>query len=227
MGYEDTKQKILNTLMQRPDGEEIQPLNHQDFALSLLEYIRSVELFSTSVPIAIANEDTVPLQPNDSSVVYISAISEQKNVVFKNFLDKDGNAIIIRTDKSESKLVMFVWNKQYWDKQEISANVVSKQDNFSYSMRIRKTYSSTESMYADVYNPIGNDGKAINVGEIVSVYNEDDPTQNGMYSYEFDGIRKYWQLQIKLTNLNRGIDGGRADSIYSSTMNIDCGGAQI
>jgi hypothetical protein len=80
-------------------------------------------------------------------------------------------------------------------------------------------------MYADVYNPVGNDGNLITVGEIVSVYNENNPEQNGIYSYEFDGIRKYWQLQTKLTNINRGIDGGRADSIYNSAMNIDCGGA--
>ena len=37
-GYDDTRMKILETLMQRPNGTEIQPDNHQDFALSLLEY---------------------------------------------------------------------------------------------------------------------------------------------------------------------------------------------
>ena len=35
-GYDDTRIKILETLMQRPNGTEIQPDNHQDFALSLL-----------------------------------------------------------------------------------------------------------------------------------------------------------------------------------------------
>ena len=46
MGYDDIRQRILSTLMQRPNGTEIQPDNHQDFALSLLEYIRGVELIS-------------------------------------------------------------------------------------------------------------------------------------------------------------------------------------
>ena len=53
-GYDDTRNKILETLLQRPVGTEIQPENHQDFALSLLDYIRSVELISGSTLIGIA-----------------------------------------------------------------------------------------------------------------------------------------------------------------------------
>ena len=53
-GYEDTKQKIISTLMGRPVGTEIQPENHQDYALNMLDYIRSLELIATSTLIGVA-----------------------------------------------------------------------------------------------------------------------------------------------------------------------------
>ena len=64
-GYDDTKQKIIDTLMGRPNGTEIQPENHQDYALNMLDYIRSLELATTSTLIGVAYADTVPIQPDD------------------------------------------------------------------------------------------------------------------------------------------------------------------
>ena len=95
---------------------------------------------------------------------------------------------------------------------------------FFYNLTIRKTYDSVSDMNADVSAPVGNDGKYIKVGEIVSVHNEDDPTEDAIYSWE-EGPR--WQLQMKLSALDsRVFDGGRADSVYGGSRNIDCGTAQ-
>ena len=122
MGYEDTRQKILSTLMQRPNNTEIQPGAHQDFALSLLEYIRSVELISGSTLIGVAEEDTMPVQSNIGNESYIAGVPSQSVIVYKNFINKYGEPISVITE-NESKFVILFWNKQYWEKQEISISV--------------------------------------------------------------------------------------------------------
>ena len=119
MGYEDTRQKIISTLMQRPNNTEIQPGAHQDFALSLLEYIRSVELISGSTLIGVAEEDTMPVQSNIGNESYIAGVPSQSVIVYKNFINKYGEPISVITE-NESKFVILFWNKQYWEKQEIS-----------------------------------------------------------------------------------------------------------
>ena len=53
-GYDDTRKMIIDTLMGRPNGTEIQPENHQAYALNMLDYIRSLELDATSTLIGIA-----------------------------------------------------------------------------------------------------------------------------------------------------------------------------
>ena len=45
-GYSDTKQMIIDALMGRPEGTQIQPEDHQAFALQIIDYIKSVELSS-------------------------------------------------------------------------------------------------------------------------------------------------------------------------------------
>lgn len=228
-GYDDTRIKILETLMQRPNGTEIQPDNHQDFALSLLEYIRSVELISGSTLIGIAYEDTIPVQSDDANEAYIAGVAQQRSSTFENFRDVNGQPITVTTGEMEAKLVILTWNRQYWTAEEISANIISQADKafFYYALTIRKTYSSKSSMEADKKSPIGNDGKSIKRGETVSVHNEDNTTENAIYSYEFDSLgNPYWQLQARLEALNsRTLDGGRADTKYGGTLNIDCGRA--
>lgn len=226
-GYENTKQKILSALMNRPNGTKIQPANHQDYALSLLEYIRNVELISASTLIGVAYEDTVPVQPNTSNAAYVAGVAQQKTAIFENFRDKDGQPIIVTTGEMEAKLVVLFWNRQYWEKEEISANIISESENayFFYSFRIRKTYSSKAEMEGDVFSPIGNDGRKIQFGEIVSVSNESNESENAIYSYEFDS-REYWKLQIRLEKLDsRTLDGGRADTKFGGSLIIDCGKA--
>lgn len=228
-GYDDTRTKILNTLLQRPNGTEIQPDSHQDFALSLLDYIRSVELITSSTLIGVAYENTVPVQSDTANETYIAGVAQEKTAVFENFIDINGLPITVETGEMEAKLVILTWNRQYWTKTELSANVVSQSDAayFYYSLTIRKTYNSVASMEADVNSPLGNDGRSIKYGEIVSVKNPNDETENGIYSYETDGENPYWQFQSSLLALDsRVIDGGRADTEYGGTRVIDCGGAQ-
>lgn len=127
-GYDDTRSKILNTLLQRENGTLITPEKHQDFALNLLEYIRSVELISASTLIGVANADTVPVQPNDSNASYIAGVGAGREVEFKNFRNISGKSIIINTEDDEVKLVILLWNKQCWEAFEIDTAVIDLAD---------------------------------------------------------------------------------------------------
>lgn len=225
-GYDDTYQMIINTLMGRPNGSEIQPENHQSFALNMLNYIRSLELLANAPFIGVAQPTTQPVQPDDSRACYIAGVAQDRTTVFQNFYDMNGEPISITNGEMEACLVIMVWNGQYWSAETVPTNIISsaEQAYFFYNLTIRKTYDSVSAMNADVNSPIGNDGKHIKVGEIVSVHNESNSTEDAIYSWE-DGPR--WQLQMKLSALDsRVFDGGRADSVYGGSRNIDCGTAQ-
>ena len=226
VGYDDTYNMIISTLMGRPNGTEIQPENHQAFALNMLEYIRSLELLANAPFIGVATPTTQPVQPDDSRACYIAGVAQDRTTTFQNFRDMNGDPISITNGEMEACLVIFVWNAQYWSAETVPTNIISSADQayFFYNLTIRKTYDSVSDMNADVSAPVGNDGKYIKVGEIVSVHNEDDPTEDAIYSWE-EGPR--WQLQMKLSALDsRVFDGGRADSKYGGARNIDCGTAQ-
>lgn len=225
-GYDDTYQMIINTLMGRPKGSEIQPENHQSFALNMLNYIRSLELLANAPFIGVAQPTTQPVQPDDSRACYIAGVAQDRTTVFQNFYDMNGEPISITNGEMEACLVIMVWNGQYWSAETVPTNIISsaEQAYFFYNLTIRKTYDSVSAMNADVNSPIGNDGKYIKVGEIVSVHNESNSTEDAIYSWE-EGPR--WQLQMKLSALDsRVFDGGRADSVYGGSRNIDCGTAQ-
>lgn len=225
-GYDDTYNMIISTLMGRPAGTEIQPENHQAFALNMLEYVRSLELLANAPFIGVATPTTQPVQPDDSRACYIAGVAQDRTTTFQNFRDMNGDPISITNGEMEACLVIFVWNAQYWSAETVPTNIISSADQayFFYNLTIRKTYDSVSDMNADVSAPVGNDGKYIKVGEIVSVHNEDDPTEDAIYSWE-EGPR--WQLQMKLSALDsRVFDGGRADSKYGGARNIDCGTAQ-
>lgn len=225
-GYDDTYNMIISTMMGRPAGTEIQPENHQAFALNMLEYIRSLELLANAPFIDVATPTTQPVQPDDSRACYIAGVAQDRTTTFQNFHDMNGDPISITNGEMEACLVIFVWNAQYWSAETVPTNIISSSDQayFFYNLTIRKTYDSVLDMNADVSAPVGNDGKYIKVGEIVSVHNEDDPTEDAIYSWE-EGPK--WQLQMKLSALDsRVFDGGRADSKYGGARNIDCGTAQ-
>lgn len=225
-GYDDTRQMIISTLMGRPNGEEIQPENQQAYELNMLDYIRSLELLANAPFIGVAQSTTQPVQPDDSRACYIAGVAQDRTVTFQNFRNYLGQPIQITTGQMEAYLVILVWNGQYWSAESVPTNVISSADQayFYYNLTIRKTYASVAAMNADVNNPIGNDGKYLKVGEIVSVHNEDNPDEDAIYSWE-TGPR--WQMQMKLSALDsRVFDGGRADSKYGGSRNIDCGTAQ-
>ena len=118
-GYSDTRQMIIDTLMGRPAGTEIQPEDHQAFALQITDYVRSVELVAgNATPIGFADALTVPVQPDNGQVLYLSQVGRGTTVVFTNFIDQSGNAISVTSDSSSVTLVNLLWNGQYWTKQE-------------------------------------------------------------------------------------------------------------
>lgn len=194
-GYEDTRQKIISTLMGRPNGTEIQPENHQDYALNMLDYIRSLELIATSTLIGVAESNSTPVQPNASRVCYIAGVAQNQTVTFENFIGENGNPISVTTGDMEGVFVILMWNTQYWSAQTFSTNIISQSESatFYYRYNIRKTYESIALMNADVASPIGTDGKYIKVGDIVTVVNSTTPSENGIYSYE--GTTDGWKYQ--------------------------------
>lgn len=225
-GYDDTRQMIISTLMGRPNGEEIQPENQQAYELNMLDYIRSLELLANGPLIGIATPSTQPVQPDDSRACYIAGVAQDRTVTFQNFRNYLGQPIQITNGQMEACLVILIWDTQYWSAETVPTYIISQADQayYYYNLTIRKTYPSVAAMQADVNNPIGNDGKYIKVGEIVSVHNEDNPEEDAIYSWE-SGPR--WQKQTSLANLNsRVFDGGRADSKYGGARNINCGNAQ-
>ena len=194
-GYNDTRDLIISALMGRPAGTEIQPENHQAYALNMLDYIRSVELVSTSTLIGIAEENTVPIQPNDNRVCYIAGVGQDRTVVFNNFIDNTDNPISITTGEMEGVFVILLWNTEHWVAYTFPTNIISSAEsaNFYYGYNIRKTYASVAAMNADSVNPIGTDGRLIKIGELVTVVNSTTPAENGYYSYE--GSENGWLLQ--------------------------------
>ena len=118
-GYKDTYQLIINALMGRENGTEIQPANHQAYALSMLEYIRSVELLANSPIVDLADSNTHPVQSDNSYVCYLSIYSSGETI-FHNFHDENGNPITINSNSSG--IIILIWNTQYWSYQKIDLN---------------------------------------------------------------------------------------------------------
>lgn len=64
------------------------------------------------------------------------------------------------------------------------------------SLGIRKTYTSVSAMEADK-NPVGDDGKPLKKGQLVNIYNQDDPSSadnNKVFSWQNPG----WQIRTTL-----------------------------
>lgn len=116
-GYSDTRQLIIDTLMGRPAGTEIQPEDHQAFALALNDYIRNVELNSGNAFIGFAQADTVPIQSDNGQCFYISTVPPSTNIVYANFIDSEGNPISVTTSSGKMAFVTFIWNTKNWDAQ--------------------------------------------------------------------------------------------------------------
>lgn len=130
-GYSDTRQLIIDTLMGRPAGTEIQPEDHQAFALALNDYIRSVELSSGSTLTGIAESNTVPIEPNDAKVAYIASVPQNTVRTFIYFEKEDNEPITITTTDS-SVFVILLWNTQYWEYQSLPVTVLENNSFVGY-----------------------------------------------------------------------------------------------
>ena len=113
-GYVDTKKLIEDTLVNRPAGAVIMPEDHENFALSMLDYIHSVELLGASSLQGNATVDTVPVQPIGSRVSYISSVPPGQTYVYTNFLDENGHAISVTSGANTVSLLTLLWNGSYW-----------------------------------------------------------------------------------------------------------------
>lgn len=123
--YDSVKQKIIDTLVGRPEGTEIDPANQQNYELSLLDYVKSVETSSQTPFKGIADENTVPLQPNNSFISYISVLNSGQSKTFKNFRNQSGQPISVTADTNKSHLIILVWNTQYWSVEKITIGVTT------------------------------------------------------------------------------------------------------
>lgn len=221
-GYNDTKAMIISTLMGRPAGTEIQPENQQAYELNMLDYIRSLELISSSPIIGVADETTTPVQPDDARVSYIAGIAQNRTMTFQNFIGQDGQPLSVTTSDMEAYLVILLWNAQYWTMQAIPTNIVSSAENanFYYNYNIRKTYASVAAMNADAANPIGIDGKPIKLGDMVSVVNTSNPEQNGFYSrieggWQFQSSYNFQLSQTTGTDVNIGMSQAAITNLFN------------
>ena len=140
-GYSDTRQMIIDTLMGRPTGTEIQPEDHQAFALQITDYVRQVELVAgNATPISFADANTVPVQPDNGQAVYLSQINRGLTVTFTNFIDINGNPISITSDSSSVTFVTLLWNGEYWSYQ---TTVVTAETLTSETFRVVFTQNGT------------------------------------------------------------------------------------
>lgn len=214
-GYDDTYKMIIECLMGRPNGTEIQPEKHQEYALNMLEYIRSLELVANAPLIGIAQPNTQPIQPDNSRAAYITGVAQNRTTTFLHFHGQDGEPISVTTSDMEAYLVVLLWNGQYWSCQTMPTNIISQAENatFYYRYNIRKTYSSKANMEADKSRPIGTDGTKINIGDLVSVVNPANGDENGIYSYE--GTENGWQFQGGINVAIKQETGQSANDVMS------------
>ena len=136
-GYEDTRQMIINTLTNRLAGTEIQPEDHQEFALAITDYVRSVELLSGNAFIGFAEANTTPVQSDKGQCFYISTVGPGQTVNFVNFIDSNGNVISVSSTDGKMSLVTLIWNTQCWSSQVTTIDTnwsIAQQSGDSESM---------------------------------------------------------------------------------------------
>ena len=116
-GYWDTKKLIIDTLVGRPVGTLIFPEGHQNFALALLDYIRSVEILGVSSLQGVAEQDTVPVQPDNARICYIATVPPNRFYTFENFHGEDGQPIQVVSGLNTITFCTLLWNGEYWSVQ--------------------------------------------------------------------------------------------------------------
>lgn len=125
VNYTDLIKQIQETLVGRPEGHEILPSEHQQIAMQIADYIRQVELSTTSTLTGFAEANTYPIQPSAARVCYIGSVPNSTTVTFTNFIGSDGNPISITTESNQSFLVVLLWNTQYWEHAEFPLTMIT------------------------------------------------------------------------------------------------------
>lgn len=146
-GYAETRDRIINTLMGRPVGHEITPQEHQDFELIFLNYVRSVELVSASTLIGFADENTVPVQPENANCSYISTITNNATIVFNNFPNEYGTPITVTTDGDHAGVIILLrrWDLGYWE-YHIVPITLSEIGDISYVVKFHPGFTTNKSV---------------------------------------------------------------------------------
>lgn len=96
---------------------------------------------------------------------------------------------------------------------EDTLNIIDEYNKNVVGLGIRKIYSSIASMQADGTDPVGNDGKPIHFGQLVSVHNENNPESEengGVYAFQSPG----WKLATTTAiNVVKGFGDSEIEAI--------------
>ena len=214
-GYSDTRKMIIDALMGRPEGTQIQPEDHQAFALQIIDYIRSVELVAgNATPIGFADADTVPVQPYNGQAIYLSSVSGSNTITFTNFIDQNANAISVTSTANVIKLITLLWNGQYWSSQVTSVNAVCATDGYLFAGVATKDTDpntpDTKIFYiADGKGVYTNfDGISVTEDEVVILY------YDTAWHKEITGIASNDKLTELESEINTKIAGLSADMCW-------------
>lgn len=124
---DESKKKMIDTLIADVNGTETHSSERPGSAANLLDYVRRVEQTSDFILMGIAGEDTIPVQPDDTNVIYMAGIKPGSTVTFQNFRDSQGQPISVTASGKGTMFALLLWNKQYWSYQFSSVGFI--QDN--------------------------------------------------------------------------------------------------
>lgn len=165
LGYQEVRQLIISALMGRPEGTEIQPENHQEFALAMLDYTKQVEQSAGgSVIIGYATPTTEPLEPTGGYASYLSSVSPGQTATYVNFIGENGNPISITAGANTSVIVFLIWNGTYWSANTM--NVVVDPTGTETAVKIQRDFGMFDAVES-VPLSVGTSGKFVDVNGVV------------------------------------------------------------
>ena len=220
-GYLDTKQMIIDALMGRPEGTQIQPEDHQAYALNLLNYVRSVELSSGSTLTGIAEVDTVPIEPYNSKVAYITSVPQNTVRTFTYFKKENNEPITITTTDS-AVFVILLWNTQYWEYQTLPVTVFEN-DSFV-------GYFECASLSTDVNKTISSEINQLTTDlRILVKMNNVNTQDNVTFQIGLSEAKPLYYNGLRTSSTNSWAQGEVVDIYYNGTNFISTtyGGAQF
>lgn len=154
MGHQEVKNKIIKTLTGRTSSNKIKPSEHQEFALALLEYIRSVELISGSTLIGVATETTTPVESTHACECYIAKCTAGQTLTFSNFKDAEGTELTYTAETDKSALLLLMWDRTAWTLTAMPISV--EQVDLSKYVQFTNGTDEGEIPYMDMLDSEGN-----------------------------------------------------------------------